>query len=53
MKNGKRVELEGEELMSFCRSTLATDRNKKRWAKTDPEKRGEIMEKMRRRIKAK
>jgi len=50
MKNGKQVPLEGEELMSFCRSTLATDRNLKRWAKVDAAKRAEVMEKMRKRI---
>jgi len=53
IKNGKQVALEGEDLISFCRSTLATDRNLKRWAKVDPEKKAEIMEGMRKKIKAK
>lgn len=42
--------LEGEDLIAFCRSTLATDRNKKRWAKVEPSKKAEIMEGMRKRI---
>lgn len=53
MKNGKQVPLEGEDLIAFCRSTLATDRNKKRWAKVEPSKKAEIMERMRERLKVK